>query len=201
MNLNPRIILASASPRRRELLAQIGVGFDTLTVEADETPKPGEKPDQYVHRVAAEKSLLGQKSCQESFPVLGADTEVVMDGKIFGKPDDFDHARDMLMHLSGREHRVFSAVSLRFGDSHWQALSISRVSFRPITELEIEAYWASGEPRGKAGAYAIQGLGAVFVERLEGSFSGVMGLPLFETAGLLRIVGIRIPMHLKLPPI
>ena len=135
-----RIILASASPRRRELLAQIGVGFDTLTVEADETPRPGESPGHYVHRVAAEKSLLGQKSCEVPLPVLGADTEVVLDGEVFGKPGDFDHARDMLRRLSGREHTVLSAASLRFGDRHWQALSISRVSFRPITEPEIEAY-------------------------------------------------------------
>ena len=194
----PYILLASASPRRRELLTQIGVAFYTLPVEADETPKLGESAEQYVHRVAAEKSLLGQMSYAETLPVLGADTEVVLDGEIFGKPDDFDHARDMLRRLSGREHTVLSAVSLRFGDRHWQALSISKVSFRPITELEIDAYWASGEARGKAGSYAIQGLGAVFVARLEGSFSGVMGLPLFETAELLREVGIQIPVSPKL---
>lgn len=188
MNIS-RIILASASPRRRELLSQIGVEFDVLTVEADEIPRYGETPEGYVQRVAAEKSRLGQQFCQQPLPVLGADTEVVLDGEIFGKPVDFEHASDMLRRLSGREHQVFSAVSLRFGDRHIQALSISKVTFRKITEADIQAYWESGEPQGKAGAYAIQGLGAVFVENLEGSFSGVMGLPLFETARLLGDLG------------
>ncbi len=191
----PHIILASASPRRRELLAQMGVIFEALAVEADENPWPGETPEQYVNRVAAEKSLLGQKRCNSILPVLGADTEVVLDGEVFGKPRDFAHAQDMLKRLSGREHAVLSGVSLRFGDKHWQALSISQVTFRLVTDVEIEAYWASGEPRDKAGGYAIQGLGAVFIKRLEGSFSGVMGLPVFETAGLLREAGIRIPMR------
>ena len=185
-----RIILASASPRRRELLAQIGVDFDTLAVEADENPRPDEDPVQYVRRVAAEKSLLGQQSCGTTLPVLGADTEVVLDGEVFGKPNGFEQAQDMLQRLSGREHTVLSAVSLRLLDRHWQALSISRVSFRRINAAEINAYWASGEPLGKAGGYAIQGLGAVFVAKLSGSYSGVMGLPLFETAGLLREAGI-----------
>jgi septum formation protein len=186
----PRIILASASPRRRELLAQMGIGFETLAVEADENPRPVETPTQYVRRVAAEKSLLGQISSQTPLPVLGADTEVVVDGQVLGKPAGFGPARQMLRRLSGREHVVLSAVSLRFGDRHWQALSVSQVAFRAITDAEIEAYWATGEPVGKAGAYAIQGLGAVFVERLNGSYSGVMGLPLFETANLLREAGI-----------
>ena len=190
----PQLILASASPRRRDLLAQIGLGFTALTVEADETPRPGESPARYVRRVAAEKSLLGQRAGTTGLPVLGADTEVVLDGKVFGKPHDFSHAQEMLRSLSGRDHQVMSAVSLRVGDRHWEALSISKVVFRAITEAEIEAYWASGEPRDKAGAYAIQGLGAVFVSRLEGSFSGVMGLPLFETAGLLREAGVWQPL-------
>ena len=188
----PSIVLASASPRRRELLAQIGVSFKVLAVEADETPQPGETPEDYVRRVAAEKSALGLAASPFGSPVLGADTEVVADGEVFGKPRDFRHARAMLRRLSGRTHEVYSSVSLRHGERHWQALSISQVSFRPISLAEIEAYWASGEPQGKAGAYAIQGLGAVFIERLEGSYSGVMGLPLFETAGLLREAGIEI---------
>lgn len=181
-----RILLASASPRRRELLAQIGVEFEVFAVEADETPRPDEMPEAYVQRVAAEKSELAQHLSGTSLPVLGADTEVVLDGEVFGKPRDFDHAREMLLRLSGREHEVLSAVSLRLDSRHWQALSRSKVTFRPLSEAEIAAYWATGESQGKAGAYAIQGLGAVFVERLEGSYSGVMGLPLFEAAGLLR---------------
>ena len=187
-----RILLASASPRRRELLAQIGVEFETFAVEADEIPKLGETPGHYVQRVAAEKSLLAQRASPLQLPVLGADTEVVLDGEIFGKPIDFDHARTLLRRLSGREHTVLSAVSLRLGDQHWQALSVNKVTFRAITEAEISAYWQTGEPCDKAGAYAIQGLGAVFIERLEGSFSGVMGLPIFETAKLLQKVGVQI---------
>jgi septum formation protein len=191
----PRLILASASPRRRDLLAQMGIGFEALAVEADENPRLGETPKQYVSRVAAEKSRLGQQSCQSPLPVLGADTEVVVDGHVLGKPRDAAHARQMLRRLSGREHVVLSAVSLRLGDRHWQALSVSQVAFRSISDAEIAAYWATGEPVGKAGAYAIQGLGAVFVERLDGSFSGVMGLPLFETANLLREAGIDVLSH------
>ncbi len=191
--MNPtRIILASASPRRRELLAQIGIEFDVLAVEADETPRPDEPPETYVQRVAAEKSALGQRAAGSDLPVLGADTEVVLDGEVFGKPRDFAHAQDMLRRLSGREHEVLSAVSLRHGGKHWQALSRSVVRFRLLGQREIQAYWASGEPQGKAGAYAIQGLGTVFVEELSGSYSGVMGLPLFETVGLLREAGIEI---------
>ena len=188
----PRLILASASPRRRELLAQIGVACAVLAVDADETPRPGEAPQAYVRRAAAEKSRLAQQAAASELPVLGADTEVVLDGAVFGKPRDFAHARDMLARLSGREHEVLSAVSLRHGARHWQALSRSLVRFRPLGAAEIQAYWDTGEPAGKAGAYAIQGLGAVFVERLEGSYSGVMGLPVFETADLLRAAGIAV---------
>ncbi len=189
--MTTRILLASASPRRRELLQQIGVSFDVLAVEADERPRIGETPQDYVFRVAAEKSWLAQHESGTDLPVLGADTEVVLDGEVFGKPRDFGHAKEMLNRLSGREHEVLSAVSLRLPERHWQTVSRSRVKFRPLSDEEIEAYWATGEPQGKAGAYAIQGLGAVFIERLEGSFSGVMGLPLFETAGLLREAGIK----------
>jgi septum formation protein len=189
----PRLILASASPRRRELLRQIGAAFASLTVEADETPRPGETPEAYVRRVAGEKSQLGQARAGREAAVLGADTEVVLDGEVFGKPRDFEHARALLLRLSGREHQVLSAVSLRLGERHWQASSVSQVRFRALSEDEIAAYWASGEPRDKAGAYAIQGLGTVFIEHLAGSYSGVMGLPLFETAALLRLAGFEIP--------
>lgn len=188
--MKPQLLLASASPRRRELLTQIGIQFEVCAVEAEEIPRTGESPENYVHRVAAEKSLLALNNKSFSLPVLAADTEVVLDNEIFGKPADFDQALVMLEKLSGREHLVYSAVSLRTKTEHWQALSLNRVKFRQLNRAEIEAYWNSGEPSGKAGAYAIQGLGAVFIANLEGSFSAVMGLPLFETAQLLRQVGI-----------
>lgn len=191
MPQTPQILLASASPRRRELLAQIGVRFEVLAVAADEFPRPGEIPEAYVRRVAAEKSRLAQQMRSE-IAVLAADTEVVLEGEVFGKPRDFGHALTMLQRLSGREHRVLSALSLRQGDRHWEGLSESRVSFRSLTAKEIAAYWETGEPCDKAGAYAIQGRAAVWIERLAGSFSGVMGLPLYETANLLREAGIEV---------
>jgi septum formation protein len=192
MNDRPaRIILASTSPRRRELLEQIGVPYRARAVQVDETPRPGESPEQYVQRVAAEKSLQGVELCGDRLPVLGADTEVELDGEVLGKPRDFAHGAELLGRLSGRDHRVLSAVSLRWGSHHHgRALSVSVVTFRAIHAEEIAAYWASGEPADKAGGYAIQGLGAAFIKHLAGSFSGVMGLPLYETAELLRHVGV-----------
>lgn len=151
-----------------------------------ETPEASETPEDYVRRVAREKAEAGWELSRGRLPVLGADTEVTLDGEVFGKPRDLEHALSMLGRLSGHTHRVLSAVSLCYKEQHWQALSVSEVSFREIGEAEIEAYWASGEPRGKAGSYAIQGLGALFVRHLAGSYSGVMGLPLYETAELLR---------------
>ena len=186
----PCVLLASASPRRRELLNQLGIPHEVRPADLQEAPQSGESPEDYVRRVAAEKSAAVRP--EQGLPVLAADTEVVLDGEILGKPRDFSHATELLGRLSDREHRVLSAVSLRLGAEHWEALSESRVWFRPIEPDEIAAYWASGEPRDKAGAYAIQGLGAVFVERIEGSYSGVMGLPLYETARLLRHIGISV---------
>ena len=181
----PDLILASASPRRRELLAQLGIGCKVVPAGIPEQHQQGETPEVYVQRIAAEKSLEVQTREDGRLPVLAADTEVVLDGRIFGKPRDQAHAIKMLGRLSGRDHDVFSAVSLRHGANHWTALSVSIVRFRIITADEIDAYWRTGEPCDKAGVYAIQGLGAVFIERLTGSFSGVMGLPLHETAELL----------------
>lgn len=189
--MSPQIILASASPRRSELLKQIGVRHSIMAVDVDETPLPGEDPAAYVERVAAEKSALCLAMTGADLPVLAADTSVICDGRILGKPDDLQHAIEMLSHLSGRSHQVYSAVSLR-GAEHWQALSISEVRFRPLSHQEIVAYWQTGEPHDKAGAYAIQGLASVFIEAMSGSFSGVMGLPLFETAQLLSRAGIDI---------
>lgn len=187
----PQIILASSSPRRQQLLEQIGMRFVVLPVNVDEVIMPGESPEHYVVRLAAEKSFRGLQSANQELPVLGADTVVVVDNQALGKPTDRSGAVAMLTRLAGREHRVLSAVSLR-AENHWQALSSSTVLFRKIDEQEMLAYWNSGEPRDKAGGYAIQGIGALFVARIEGSFSGVMGLPLFEVAELLKKAGISV---------
>lgn len=189
--MTAQIILASASPRRQELLDQINIRYQLNPVDLDETPFPNEAPLDYVRRLAAEKSAACVAQLGDGLPVLAADTAVVLDELILGKPKDRDDAFAMLRLLSGKMHRVYSAVSLR-GREHGQALSITEVTFRTLTEGEIAAYWHSGEPADKAGSYAIQGLGGVFVESITGSFSGVVGLPLFETAELLSRQGIRI---------
>ena len=184
------IILASASPRRQELLAQIGVSFTVRSQDIDESVQAGESPDHYVLRMAQEKAdsalsqfAAGQEDAGEI--VLAADTSVVLGDSVLGKPVDEADAVAMLQRLSGREHRVLSAVAVATGDERRCAVSESLVTFRAIGLDEAQRYYRSGEPVGKAGAYAIQGYGAVFVARIEGSYSGVMGLPLFETAGLL----------------
>lgn len=198
--MTAQIILASSSPRRSELLKQIGIRHAVRTVDIDETPLPGESPLVYVERVAAEKSAACRAILNLDLPVLSADTSVVCDGRLMGKPENMQHAIDMLSRLSGRTHQVYSAVSLR-GDRHWQAVSVSEVTFRLLSQAEIVAYWHTGEPRDKAGAYAIQGLAGIFIESITGSFSGVMGLPLFETAQLLAQQGISvIAPGITLPP-
>lgn len=190
--MTARIILASASPRRQELLEQIRVSYEVVVASIDETPLADEDPITHVQRLARAKALAAQQRAKASLPVLGADTVVAIDGRILGKPRNKAHALEMLRRLSGRSHDVFSAVCLLYSGKLSQALSQSKVYFRPLAETEILAYWETGEPRDKAGAYAIQGLGAVFIQRLEGSFSGVMGLPLYETAELLRQMGIEV---------
>lgn len=190
--LQPHLILASASPRRRELLDQIGIRYRVQTADIDESPLPGEPADALVQRLAQEKAYAVWQRSDKTLPVLGADTLGVLDDTLLVKPADFGSARDMLRHMSGRQHTIYSAVALFHAGGSEVALSRSTVNFRDISETEMEAYWEHGEPRDKAGAYAIQGLGAVFVERLEGSYSGVMGLPLFETAQLLAAAGLRI---------
>lgn len=184
------VYLASQSPRRRELLAQIGVGYRLLPVEVDEARRPGEAPDAYVERLARDKAAAGRAAVQRQglppLPVLGADTAVVVDRDILGKPADRAEARAMLRRLSGRSHRVLTGVGLCTGAALHTRISATEVWFRPLDDAEIDRYWDSGEPRDKAGAYGIQGLAAVFVERIDGSYSGVVGLPLFETAALLR---------------
>ena len=186
------IVLASASQRRSQLLRQIGVRHRILGADIDETPAPGEEPTGYVRRLAAGKAaaVVARLAAEASPAVLAADTTVVLDGRIFGKPADEAECVEMLGALAGRTHAVHTAVALWHGGRLRQALDTSYVTFRAIDLPERRRYWASGEPAGKAGGYAVQGLGAVFVARLEGSFSGVMGLPLFETAALLDAAGL-----------
>lgn len=186
-----QLILASASPRRKELLDQIKVTYAVNPIDLDETPRSNESPLDYVKRVAAEKSAACVAQVGTSIPVLAADTAVVLDNLIMGKPKNQQDAIAMLTQLSGRTHQVYSAISLR-GHEHWRAVSITDVTFRPLTEQEMLAYWHSGEPADKAGSYAIQGVGGIFVASIKGSFSGVVGLPLFETAELLAKQGIEL---------
>ncbi|MCU7906710.1 MAG: Maf family nucleotide pyrophosphatase [Candidatus Thiodiazotropha sp. (ex Epidulcina cf. delphinae)] len=193
MTRNPLIYLASRSPRRRELLRQIGVSHSPADIEVDECVHPAESPEAYVLRLAIEKVRAGLllTNEMERLPVLAADTTVVIGGEILGKPRDREQGLSMLRRLSGHTHEVYTAVAL--GSRRIETrLSLSRVTFRPMSGTEIEAYWESGEPADKAGGYAIQGLGAQFVKELQGSYSGVMGLPLFETAELLRGEGIEL---------
>lgn len=182
------LYLASKSPRRRELLGRLGVPFGVLDLDIPEHRQPGEPAEDYVRRVAREKAGAGLLTVvgNPSAVVLGSDTEVVLDDEVFGKPRDDADAAAMLRKLSGRTHQVISAVSLVSPAREVQGVSVSEVTFAKLTDAEIRAYVASGEPAGKAGAYAIQGGAEVFVTRLSGSYSGVMGLPLYETACLLR---------------
>ncbi len=186
-----QIILASASPRRMKLLAQFGIEALVSPVKINETPRANEAPDVYVQRLAAEKSRLCNVSVNPVLPVLAADTTVVVDGQILGKPKNKADGLAMLTLLSGRTHEVYSAISLR-GKRHWQALNRTEVTFKTLTEEEMQLYWQTGEPVDKAGGYAIQGFAAGFIENIAGSYSGVMGLPLYETAQLLAKEGINI---------
>ena len=186
-----RIILASGSPRRRELLEQIGVRYCVSVADIDETALPGELPDVYAARLALEKARAVHG--ENGSVVLGADTVVVLDERALGKPADRAHAIEMLTALSGRSHVVISAIAVLCPDGQaLQAISETHVTFTTLTQEEIEAFCDKGEPMDKAGAYGIQGMAAVFISAIEGSYSGVMGLPLFETAQLLRRAGIQI---------
>lgn len=187
------ILLASASERRSRLLAQIGVRHRIQATQIDEAPLAGESPAAYVARLAAGKARAAVETAGDrpDCPVLAADTTVVLDGSIFGKPADEVECIAMLSVLAGRRHEVLTAVALGHDGQVAETLATSHVTFRAIDVAECRRYWATGEPAGKAGAYAIQGLGAVFVRSLEGSFSNVMGLPLFETSALLDAAGVR----------
>lgn len=189
--MTTRLFLASQSPRRRELLQQIGVAFEVVDVDVPECRVAGEPPEDYVSRVAREKAGAGllQVAAVPGAIVLGADTEVVLGDEVFGKPADAAGAAAMLRRLSGRRHRVVSTVWLVAAGREEHATSVSTVEFMPLDEAAIAAYVASGEPFGRAGAYAVQGRAGAFVRHLDGSYSGVMGLPLYETGELLRRFG------------
>src|SRR6185295_21432 len=183
--------LASASPRRRQLLDLIGVPHVVTPADIDETPLPGEPPNEYVLRLAREKAETVWNR-HADLPVLAADTTVVIDDEILGKPESEDEAHYMLGKLSGRDHLVHTGVAVWSDDHQLLFHTATQVCFKPLTREEIHAYWESGEPQGKAGAYAIQGLGAVFITGISGTYTGVMGLPLFETAHLLNQAGIAV---------
>jgi septum formation protein len=190
-DIRPVLRLASASPRRRQLLDLIGVPHVVTPSDIDETPRRSEPADEYVMRLAREKAEAVWAR-HGDLPVLAADTTVVIDGEILGKPESEAQAATMLGKLSGREHLVHTGFALCTTQPVKVLIATTRVSFTTLTPAQIHAYWMSGEPQGKAGAYAIQGLGAVFVSNIAGSYTGVMGLPLFETAELLRKSGIRV---------
>ncbi|MEM7432031.1 MAG: nucleoside triphosphate pyrophosphatase [Pseudomonadota bacterium] len=184
------VLLASASPRRSQILQELGVCFTAAGVDLDESRLPGERADAMVVRLAAAKAEAAAAAAET--PVLGADTAVVLGDAIFGKPVDRDDALDMLRRLSGREHQVMTGVALRWGGRTETELSTSHVRFRDIDPDEALAYWQSGEPSDKAGSYAIQGAGGDFVASLEGSYSGVVGLPIDVTIALLAKAGITV---------
>jgi septum formation protein len=188
----PVLHLASASPRRREILAAIGVMHTWEGVDVDETPLPGEPAGALATRLALAKSRAGRQTRTAEPVILGADTVVELDGVTFGKAGSEEEALFMLSRLSGKVHRVFTAVALDTPAGERTALSRTEVRMRKIAPDEALSYWRSGEPRGKAGAYAIQGIGGIFIEALSGSYSGVVGLPVFETALLLRQAGIEL---------
>jgi septum formation protein len=192
------LFLASRSPRRQQLLQQLGVVFQTVDVEVEETPMNDESPEDYVRRVAREKAWAGREACADAASlVLGADTEVVLDGRVLGKPADRGDARRMLRSLSGRSHRVLSAVCLAGPRGLREALCETVVWFAALDADRLERYLDSDEFQGKAGGYAIQGMAASFIVRIDGSYSGVMGLPLYETAVLLEQA--ELPLAVDIP--
>jgi septum formation protein len=205
MSKHQRIYLASQSPRRRELLKQIGIHYDMLLlrsdprrkVSVDETPHAGEIPLDYVQRICRDKARAGWETLMfrnlPQLPVLAADTTVTLDGKIIGKPDDNEHAAEILRMLSGKQHQVLTAVAVSFGERIEMRLSTTTIAFDTLSEERIRRYLLTGEAHDKAGAYGIQGHAGAFVKRIEGSYTGVMGLPLFETVELLKLFGYPAP--------
>lgn len=190
--MEAQLYLASRSPRRQELLRQMNLRFEVLPVEVSERRTPGQSPAEYARAVSLAKAQAAARLASLPLPVLGADTDVVLDGEILGKPAGREAALAMLAKLSGRSHEVFSAVAVVSGQRAETVLSVTRVTFGRISPALAAAYWDSFEPADKAGAYAIQGLGARFVKHIEGSYSGVMGLPLYETCELLQRFGVEV---------
>ena len=191
LDADPPLILASSSPRRWELLNQIGVAYQVIVADIDESIREGEGAREYVCRIAREKALEIHRRAGVTVAVLGADTAVVVNGRILGKPVDREDAIRMLEGLSGRTHEVWSAVALVLpGGGLLERLNITRVTFSKLGRAWIESYCASGDPMDKAGAYGVQGIAAQKISRMEGSYSGVMGLPLYETAEILHEAGV-----------
>lgn len=186
---SPQLVLASRSPRRAELLAQLQVAFRVVPVACDESALPGEAPDALVKRLAETKATLGHEA-GSGLPVLGADTVVVIDGRVLGKPGSPEEGLSMLKRLNGRQHDVLTAVAMRVAGRGEVALSRSRVFFGDVDEEQLRRYWATGAGLDKAGGYGIQGIGGILVRRIDGSHSGVMGLPVYETEALLRAFGV-----------
>jgi septum formation protein len=191
-NPKPLIWLASASPRRSALLNQIGIAHEIQPVDLDESAQPRELPSDYVVRLARAKAdaLWTRLSSHQRRPVLGSDTTVALENDVLGKPRDREDAIRMLRRLSGRTHQVYTAVAVRHEGGCESRLSVSDVTVKPLADDEISMYWSTGEPADKAGAYGIQGQAALFIERIAGSYSGIVGLPLYETGELLRMIGI-----------
>ncbi|ULJ60167.1 Maf family protein [Wielerella bovis] len=194
MTATHEILLASASPRRRDILHNLGYTVHTVSADIDETPRTNETPHDYVLRLATEKNrAVRAKHFADNLPIVSADTSVVQHGKILGKPESKIHAAQMLTALSGCTHQVLTAVCVSFGEHEYALVQQNDVQFKILSLEEISAYIATGEPMDKAGAYGIQGIGGVFVAHLSGSFTGVMGLPVFETVTLLRRCGANVP--------
>ena len=193
MQIPCRLKLASTSPRRRQILATLGIDFDVIHVDTDESRIDGESVQQMVLRLAAAKA----EAATEGEFVLGADTVVVLDERVLGKPRDAEDAVEMLLALSGRTHRVMTGVALKTPAGTHAVLSTTLVQFREIGRDEAHRYWQSGEPSDKAGAYGIQGIGGMFVKTIDGSYSGVMGLPVFETVELLMSAGMDVLVDQK----
>ena len=190
MKNDRRLVLASGSPRRRELLAALGWSFEVRPVDLDETAWPGEDAAAYVGRLALEKARAAMRvPANEGALVLGADTVVALDGELLGKPRDEEDARRMLRQLSGRRHEVLTGVALLDGDREWLEIARTKVDFAPLSDQEIADYVRSGEPMDKAGAYAVQGLGGLFVAAIDGSYSNVVGLPVTVVYKMLQAAG------------
>lgn len=189
---DPQIILASASPRRAQLLDQIGINYKIRIADINEDSQENESPEELIVRLAIEKAETISSTSNSTLPVLGADTLGLLNGELLVKPRDFKHARQMLNSMSGNWHEILSAVALSHYGRTDVLLNRNRVLFKTLSEDEIKAYWQTDEPQDKAGAYAIQGIAATFIERIEGSYSGIMGLPLFETRKLLEKAGVEV---------